>query len=272
MIEIKHITTERLKGASFRLPNGARYGILGAPGSGKTDLCAVLSGALLPTSGRVSVDGFDMAKKPIEARKSLSYVPMGAPLYGDLTPFEYLTFLGESRGLSYERTVRLSNDALERSIPERKRDKRIARLSDVERLLLAIASASVGQGDVLILDEPTEGLSVSAKGRVRDALAALEGDGQTVLLATRSASLCEALCDRILILDGGRIAYDLSCAELTLLRAGGTPEACSEEEAEAVRTLLSELALREEDPRVLKKRRSAEDEADEYEEIEEDDA
>ncbi len=270
MIEIKTITTKRLNALSVRLQNGAFYGILGARDAGKTELCEVLSGVRLPDAGRVAVNGFDIAKKPIEARKCVTYVPTGAPLYTGLTPYEYLTFVGESRGLSYERTVRLANEALGAYLPDRLRDKLIGRLNAEERLLLSVAAATVGQGDVILLDEPTEGLSTGATGRVKRVLSSLRETGKTVFLATRSASLCEQLCDRILVLDGGKLAYDLTGEELTALLAGGTPEDATEEDAEGARALLAAIRDTEQAPRVLKKEKHRPEVEDEYEELDPD--
>lgn len=213
MIEVKNLSKTyqgkcALRDVSFKLQNGRIYGILGVEGAGKSTLLRLMAGVISPDSGAVKINGFDMAKEPVAAKSCIGYLAEDAPLYESMTPVEYLSFLAEVRGLSYERGIRRVNEAIEWAGLERRRNTLICRLSEGEACRLALAQAALGKQDILILDDPFSGLDEHHRMELRELIRQM-AEGRTVILSTADAEQAAALCDRILWLQDGAVYRDL---------------------------------------------------------------
>ena len=218
MIEVKQLTRSygkevALLPLSRKFPNGQIYGILGADGAGKTTLIELLAGALAATEGTVKINGFDMQTQPIKARRCIGYVPADVPLYEDLTPIEALSHLAEVSGVSYERGLRRMQEVLSRTLPKETHNRQTLQLTLFQRSLFGIAQALMGDGDILLLDQPTQALAVEEEDAVLDLLRDLRGK-YTVFITDTNPDALLSLCDQILVLSKGEVIFDLSSQEL----------------------------------------------------------
>ena len=222
MIEVKNLTKAygtrvAVDGISFQINNGKIYGLLGPNGAGKSTTMNLLTGCLAPTSGRVKINGFDMQTDPVKAKKYIGYLPEIPPLYEEMTPLEYLTFVAEAKGVSYERGVRQVNEVMELVQLNAVRNRLISHLSKGNRQRVGIAQALLGNPDIIILDEPTVGLDPAQINEIR-ALVRRLGEKKTVIISSHLLSEIEELCDHVLILSEGKLVAN---APLEELREGG---------------------------------------------------
>ena len=222
MIEVKNLTKAygtrvAVDGISFQINNGKIYGLLGSNGAGKSTTMNLLTGCLAPTSGRVKINGFDMQTDPVKAKKYIGYLPEIPPFYEEMTPLEYLTFVAEAKGVSYERGVRQVNEVMELVQLNAVRNRLISHLSKGNRQRVGIAQALLGNPDIVILDEPTVGLDPAQINEIR-ALVRRLGEKKTVIISSHLLSEIEALCDHVLILSEGKLVAN---APLEELREGG---------------------------------------------------
>ncbi len=200
---------QAVDGISFVLQEGEIAALLGPNGAGKTTTLRLLTGFLPPDSGRVVICGFDLKERPLEARKRFGYLPEGAPLYGEMTVLAFLRFIATVRGQSkvqIERVVELLE--LGEVV-----DQKIETLSKGFRRRVGLAQAILHQPKLLILDEPTDGLDPNQKLKVRELLVRLQ-DRATILLSTHLLEEVPLLCNRLLLIAGGRLLFDGSPAEL----------------------------------------------------------
>ena len=181
------------------------FGFVGPNGAGKTTTIRMIVGLLRPTSGTVSVAGHDLQREPLEAKRALGYLAQSPPLYEKLTGREFLRFLGGlnrlSDALSEERGGRL----LELMELSGKADQLIESYSGGMRKRLGLCGALLHEPPVLVLDEPFTGLDPYGARRVKDLLRQLCNQGNTIFLSTHVLEVAERVCDRIGILDRGRL-------------------------------------------------------------------
>jgi ABC-2 type transport system ATP-binding protein len=207
MIEVEGLTKDygarrAIDNLTFNAQKGEILGFLGPNGAGKTTTMRILTGYMPPTSGQARVAGFDVVDQSLEVRKRVGYLPETVPLYPDMTVFEYLKFMADLRKLpNAEDRV---DDVLEIVHMEQRADGYISNLSKGMRQRVGIAQALVHQPEVLILDEPTIGLDPAQIIYVRDLIREI-GKERTVLLSTHILSEAQQLCDRVLIINNGRI-------------------------------------------------------------------
>ncbi len=210
MITVEHITKSFgdirvLDDLSFELRPGEILGFLGPNGAGKTTTMRVLTCFFPPSSGRALVAGFDVTKEPDEVRRALGYLPEGVPLYRDMTVTEFLNFIAQAKGV--ERSARRS--AVDRAMEETNllqwRGRMISELSRGTRQRVGLAQAILGEPQVLILDEPTVGLDPKQIAEIRELIQGMRGR-RTVLLSTHILPEVQMTCDRVIILNKGRIA------------------------------------------------------------------
>lgn len=209
MIKVEHVTkrfnsTKAVDDISFEVLRGEIVGFLGPNGAGKTTLMRLLATYLAPTQGRVFIDGLDVSLHSLEARRQIGYLPENAPLYPEMRVDEYLSFRAKLKG-----------------IPRRKRRERMEEvkvlcgLKDVERRIigqlskgygrrLALADSLIHSPELLILDEPMIGLDPNQIRAVRELIGVL-GRRVAVVLATHSLAEAEAICQRVFIMNHGRI-------------------------------------------------------------------
>ncbi|MEZ4808278.1 MAG: gliding motility-associated ABC transporter ATP-binding subunit GldA [Flavobacteriales bacterium] len=198
-------TQHALLDASFEIGAGEVVGLLGPNGAGKSTMMKILTCFIPPTSGTASVCGLDIRKESLEVRRNVGYLPEHNPLYLDLYVREYLDMVARIHGLS-DRAGRVKEMiglvGLEREV-----HKRIGALSKGYRQRVGLAQAMIHDPKVLILDEPTSGLDPNQLVDIRALIADL-GKEKTVMLSTHIMQEVEAICDRVIIVDKGRIVAD----------------------------------------------------------------
>ena len=202
-----------VRGISFNVARGEVLGVLGPNGAGKTTTMRMIAGFLDPTSGTARVDGIDVQRRPVAAKRSLGYLPEGAPLYGDMTTAEFLRFIAAARGLGGSRRRGRIATIVERLSLGPVLDRRIDTLSKGFRRRVGIAQAIIHDPPVLILDEPTDGLDPNQKHEMR-ALIAEMAPSKAILISTHLLEEVDAVCHRALIIDGGLIRIDAAPAAL----------------------------------------------------------
>lgn len=220
MIETEQITRRygsltAVDSLTLRAEPGQVLGLLGPNGAGKSTVMRMISGFLAPTSGTARVCGFDVRKKPLEARRSLGYLPEGAPSYGEMTVREFLEFISRARGLRGETAWRRFDEAVERLQLETVLRKPIDTLSKGFRRRVGLAQAILHDPPALMLDEPTDGLDPNQKQQVRTLIDAMARD-RTILISTHLLEEVHALCSRVVIIAEGHLLADATPAELEM--------------------------------------------------------
>jgi len=205
---------------SFKVEKGEILGFLGPNGAGKTTTMRMLTGYLPATGGKARIDGFDVAEQSMEVRKRIGYLPEVPPLYTEMTVESYLDFVARIKGVpAAERTERI-NRAMEMThLTDRRRDL-IRHLSRGYRQRVGIAQAVVHDPDVLILDEPTAGLDPKQIIEVRQLIKGLAGT-HTIILSTHILPEVSMTCDRVLIINHGKIVAEDTPENLTTQLRGG---------------------------------------------------
>jgi ABC-2 type transport system ATP-binding protein len=204
---------------TFSVKRGEIVGFLGPNGAGKTTTMRVLTGFLPPTSGSARVEGHDVTTRSYAARASLGYLPESAATYPEMRVSEYVAFRARLEGVAGADVRRRVGEALERCLLADVARRRIETLSKGYRQRVALAGALVHQPPVLILDEPTIGLDPVQIIKIRETIRDL-GRDRAVLLSTHILPEVEAVCDRVLIIDRGRIVAEGTPAELRGKLAG----------------------------------------------------
>ena len=217
MIAIEHVTklyhqTPALRDVTLHVARGEVLGVLGPNGSGKTTLLRLLTGALSPTVGRLTVAGYDTMRQPMEARRRVGYVPEALPLYPHMRVCEFLTFMGRLRGLSPRATAAALAHVSEQVRLQEVWTAPIRTLSRGYRQRVAIAQALVHAPDVLILDEPTNGLDPRQIMETRALIRSLAGR-HTILMSSHILSEVEKTADRAALLLNGKLLGVRSIAE-----------------------------------------------------------
>ena len=190
---------------NFHADRGEIVGFLGPNGAGKTTTMRILSGFMPPTSGSASIGGFDVVEQSLEVRKRVGYLPETVPLYTDMTVYEYLEYMGKLHKV--EDVEDRVEDVLEMVNMESRIDSFISSLSKGMRQRIGLAQALIHDPEVLILDEPTIGLDPAQIIEIRNLIRKL-GEEHTVLLSTHILSEVQQLCDRILVINKGRIVAE----------------------------------------------------------------
>lgn len=189
---------------SFEVHPGEILGFLGTNGAGKSTTVKMLTGMLLPTSGRGEVAGYDVVKDQLPMKERIGYIPESGAMYDTLTPVEYLDFVASLYHIDPSVASHRFNDLLEIFDIMRFRDQRIAELSKGTRQKVLIASALVHKPDVLFLDEPLNGLDANAALVVKELLRKLAAQGKTIFFCSHILEVVERICSRIIIIDKGQ--------------------------------------------------------------------
>ncbi|MAZ92835.1 MAG: gliding motility-associated ABC transporter ATP-binding subunit GldA [Lentimicrobiaceae bacterium] len=209
-----------LNEVSLSINQGEVVGLLGPNGAGKSTLMKIITSFVPPTSGKVSIEGFDVQEKPLEIRKKIGYLPEHNPLYHDMYVKEYLNFvLNTYPGSQNNKTVIKDIIELTGLGPEQK--KKIGALSKGYRQRVGLAQALIHNPDILILDEPTSGLDPNQIVEIRKIITDL-GKSKTIILSTHIMQEVEALCNRVIIIDNGNIVADDSPKNLSKEKSGTT--------------------------------------------------
>lgn len=209
MIEVKDLTKKygshyAIDRLNFNVKSGHIYGFLGPNGAGKSTTMNIIAGCLAATEGTVKINGYDIYKEPIKAKRSIGYLPEFPPLYLDMTPYEYLRFVAEAkevdRGLVDEKIEQVMKET---GITDMQ-DRLIKNLSKGYRQRVGIAQAMLGDPEVIILDEPTVGLDPKQIIEIRELIKSL-GTTHTVILSSHILSEISAVCDYVLIISKGKL-------------------------------------------------------------------
>ncbi|MBK7945370.1 MAG: gliding motility-associated ABC transporter ATP-binding subunit GldA [Flavobacteriales bacterium] len=204
-------TQRALDGLTFQVGRGEVVGLLGPNGAGKSTLMKILTCYLPPTEGKAAVCGFDVGAKSMEVRRRVGYLPEHNPLYLDLYVREHLDFAAGVHGLR-DRAKRVSA-MIERVGLGPEQHKRVGQLSKGYRQRVGLAQALIHDPEVLILDEPTSGLDPNQIVDIRALIKAL-GREKTVMMSTHIMQEVEAICDRVIIIDKGRLVADDKASNL----------------------------------------------------------
>ncbi|PXV54130.1 ABC-2 type transport system ATP-binding protein [Dyella jiangningensis] len=218
MIETEQLTRRygaltAVDSLSFRAEPGQVLGLLGPNGAGKTTAMRMIAGFLAPSSGTARVCGYDVRKEPLKAKRALGYLPEGAPSYGELTVREFLTFIIRMRGLQRDEGARRFERVVGGLQLEGVLDQCIDTLSKGLKRRVGLAQAIVHNPQVLMLDEPTDGLDPNQKHTVRQLIDQMARD-RTILISTHLLEEVHALCNRVVIIANGRLMVDATPAEL----------------------------------------------------------
>ncbi len=213
-----------IRGVSFTIQSGEVVGFLGLNGAGKTTTLKVLGCVLLPTSGRVLVDGFDVTKDPHEIRKRIGYLPDTPPLYEEMTVGGYLAFVARLRGVAEVNVAAYVADAEKKTAIGDKHLELISSLSHGYRQRVGVAQALVHKPKLLILDEPTGGLDPVQIVEMRELIRTLKGE-HTVLVSSHILVEISQVCDRYLVIQAGELIAQGTEAQLSeTLGSGGAIE------------------------------------------------
>jgi ABC-2 type transport system ATP-binding protein len=201
---------------------GELFGFLGPNGAGKTTTIRMVTGALRPTAGRITVAGYNLLTDPIAAKRHIGYIPDRPALYEKLTGAEFLRFVCGLWGKNGTASEQRADELLELFELLEWKDTLIESYSHGMRQKLLITSALVHAPNVIVVDEPMVGLDPRAARMIKDLLRSFAAQGGTVFLSTHTLEVAEALCDRIAILHGGRIRALGNMTELREEAAAGT--------------------------------------------------
>ena len=202
-------TQKALDNVSFSADKGEIIGFLGPNGAGKSTMMKILTGFIKPNSGKVFVDEIDVLKTPLEAQKTIGYLPEHNPLYAEMYVREYLQF----QAAIFKVDPNQIEGCIEQVGLTTEVHKKIHQLSKGYQQRVGLAAAILHHPKVLILDEPTTGLDPNQLIEIRALIKQL-GKDKTVLFSTHIMQEVEAVCDRVIIIQKGKIIIDKQLAEL----------------------------------------------------------
>ncbi len=217
MIEVQGLTKRygdyvAVQDVSFTVPRGEIVGFLGPNGAGKTTTMRIIAGSLGASKGRATVDGFDTAETPAKVQSILGYAPETPPVYGDMSVADYVSFAARLKGVVD--VPGATTRALAAVGLTDVRNRIIEHLSKGYRQRVGLAQALVHDPKVLILDEPTSGLDPAQRVEIRNLIQSLAAGDRTVILSTHVLSEVEPICQRVVIINKGRIVAQDTVANL----------------------------------------------------------
>jgi len=208
---------EAVKGVDFNIFGGECFGFLGPNGAGKTTTMKMIYGAVIPTGGELSVASLDVYRNEREIKRRIGVVPQENNLDDELEVRENLLIYGRYYDLPKKTVLQRTDELLDFVQLSDKVDAKVEQLSGGMKRRLLIARALINDPEIVVLDEPSTGLDPQARHLVWDRLRALTAEGKTLVLTTHYMEEAARLCDRLVIMEGGRII------------AGGTPKDLIEE-------------------------------------------
>ena len=200
-------------GVSFTVERGEVLGFLGPNGAGKSTTMRMVTGFIPPTEGSITVGGYDMLENPIPAKRLIGYLPENAPAYNDMTVYSFLDFTAELRGLRGEARKKAVHRAIETCFLEGVMHQSVDTLSKGYRHRTCFAQSIIHDPDILILDEPTDGLDPNQKHEVRNLIRRM-GEKKAIIFSTHILEEVEAACTRAIIIDRGEIVANGTPAQL----------------------------------------------------------
>jgi len=200
-------------GVSFSVERGEVLGFLGPNGAGKSTSMRMITGFIPPTEGKVTVGGFDIVENPLPAKRLIGYLPENAPAYADMTVHGFLNFTAELRGLKKDDRKKAVHRAVEMCFLESVLYQSVDTLSKGYRHRTCFAQSIIHDPDVLVLDEPTDGLDPNQKHEVRNLIRRM-GERKAIVFSTHILEEVEAVCSRAIIIDRGKIVANGTPQEL----------------------------------------------------------
>ena len=209
MIQVENITKRygnftAVDGISFDIDEGEIVGFLGPNGAGKSTTMNMITGFIEPSDGRIIVDGYDISKKPQKAKRQIGYMPEGVPLYSDLTVKEFVAYMADLKGCEKKTKKEEIKKVLEETGLTEVQNKLTKNLSRGYKQRVSMAGALVGNPKVIILDEPTVGLDPKQVTEIRTLIKNL-GKKHTVILSSHILSEVSQICNRVIIINKGKI-------------------------------------------------------------------
>jgi ABC-2 type transport system ATP-binding protein len=226
MIEIKGLTKEfgdlvAVNDLSFRIERGDAFGFVGPNGAGKTTTIKMLATLLLPDNGTATVNGHDVLKEPEAVRACIGYMPDFFGVYDDMKVWEYLDFFAAAYRVPAQKRPRLISDVLDLTDLGHKRDDYVDALSRGMKQRLCLAKTLVHDPDVLLLDEPASGLDPRARIEIRELLQELVKMDKTILISSHILPELAELCNKVAIIEGGKLVLAGDVKEISSQLAGG---------------------------------------------------
>ena len=217
-IKVKSLTKSfgpihAVRGLSFDVNHGEVLGFLGPNGSGKSTTMRMITGFLEPTSGTVEVNGFDVRNDPIAVKRTVGYLPEGAPAYGEMTVKSFLNFIADVRQLTGSNRQKRIDEVVDIINIKHVVDQSIETLSKGFKRRVGIAQAILHDPSVLILDEPTDGLDPNQKHEVRNLIKEMSED-KAIVISTHILEEVGAVCSRAIIIASGELLFDGTPPEL----------------------------------------------------------
>jgi ABC-2 type transport system ATP-binding protein len=246
LIEVEHLTksygtARAVNDISFRVEKGEILGFLGPNGAGKTTTMRILTGYLPATEGTARIAGFDVFEQSMEVRKRIGYLPETPPLYPEMRISDYLTFVARIKGVDDAAIPNRIEESMKMTGLIERRDELIKRLSRGYKQRVGIAQAIVHNPDVVILDEPTVGLDPNQIIEVRKLIKGLAGE-HTIILSTHILPEVEMTCDRVVIINKGKIAaIDTPSNLTTQMKGSERVQVQARGDAEELRTALESV-------------------------------
>ncbi|MFC3193528.1 ABC transporter ATP-binding protein [Marinicella sediminis] len=218
MIECLHLSKKfgqftAVDDLSFTAQKGQVLGFLGPNGAGKSTTMKMITGFLEPTSGQIKVCGTDIAEDPIRVKQKIGYLPEGAPSYGEMEVGQFLYFVAAMRGIEKDLIRAAVESVISRVNLEKVYYQKIETLSKGFKRRVGLAQAIIHDPEVLIMDEPTDGLDPNQKHQVRSLITDMSKD-KTIILSTHILEEVHAVCDRAIIIAGGQLVADNTPAEM----------------------------------------------------------
>src|SRR3954469_17592135 len=218
MIRVQNLTKNfgpkvAVNGISFSVEKGEVLGFLGPNGAGKSTSMRMITGFIPPTAGDITVGGFDMVENPLPAKRLIGYLPENAPAYNDMTVYGFLNFTAEIRGLTGDAKKKAVHRVLEMCFLESVAQQSVDTLSKGFRHRTCFAQSIIHDPEVLILDEPTDGLDPNQKHEVRTLIRRM-GEKKAIIFSTHILEEVEAVCSRAIIIDRGTVVANGTPAEL----------------------------------------------------------
>ena len=212
MISVKNLFKtfngfQAVSGLSFDIIPGNVVGFLGPNGAGKSTTMKMLTGFLLPTSGDIHITNLSLEKSALEIKKKIGYLPEGAPAYGDMTPLQFLNFIAQILGYKGAKKVARIEHVVKQVELQEVLDKPIDNLSKGFKRRVGLAQALIHDPEILILDEPTDGLDPNQKHQVHKLIKNLSKD-KIVIISTHILEEVTAVCNRVMILAKGTLLFD----------------------------------------------------------------
>jgi len=225
---------------SFQLKKGDVVGFLGPNGAGKSTTMKIVTGFMAPTSGEARIAGYDVFENPIEVKRRIGYLPETPPVYADMFVRDYLTYVAELKKVPRDQIQKNVDLVIQKTHLESVSKRLIGVLSKGFKQRVGIAQALVSQPDVLILDEPTVGLDPKQVAEIRELIKELRGQ-HTIILSTHILSEVQAVCDKAIIINKGKIVAEDSIANLGRLEKGSAAVRIRLRQGRDLNTLLAQI-------------------------------